>query len=301
MQSISAMIQKYCGSQRPTGLVVIREGQIAGTWGSTDHPVNVRSVRKSLLSALYGIAVGEGKINIDDTLEKLAIDDTPPSLSETEKQATVRDLLTCSSGIYHAAAYETRLMGEKRPDRGSHVAGKFWYYNNWDFNALGTIYRQATSQDIFEDFHHKIADPIGMTNYSYRNGVYQKEETSDHPAYLFKMSADDLAKFGLLYLNNGNVNGQQIIPSSWVMESTQPHLLTDAEGFGYGYMWWVSTSDTVNGKGAFVAAGNGGQILAVAPSKQLVIAQTVDLSSNKGRLETAPFFAFTRQVFGHYT
>jgi len=56
----------------------------------------------------------------------------------------VRMLLEARSGVYHAALYETPAMAKQRPARGSHEPGTFWYYNNWDFNALGTIYEHAT-------------------------------------------------------------------------------------------------------------------------------------------------------------
>ncbi|WP_234843725.1 serine hydrolase [Sinorhizobium meliloti] len=64
--------------------------------------------------------------------------------------------------IYHATAYETGDIKRKRPARGSHAPGSFWFYNNWDFNALGTIYRQQTGEDIFQSFEKKIARPLDM-------------------------------------------------------------------------------------------------------------------------------------------
>ena len=70
------------------------------------------------MNSLIGIAVADGKINLNDTLQKLGIDDKKPSLTDVEKQATVRDLLEARSGVYHAAAYETKGMAEQRPSRG---------------------------------------------------------------------------------------------------------------------------------------------------------------------------------------
>jgi hypothetical protein len=98
------------------------------------------------------IAASEGRISLTGTLAELGIDDKPPSLTDAEKQATVRDLLMARSGVYHPAAYEDSDMEKKRPPRGSHPPGSFWYYNKWDFNALGTIYRKSTGEDIFLSF-----------------------------------------------------------------------------------------------------------------------------------------------------
>lgn len=72
-------------------------------------------------------------------MAELGIDDNEPRLTDEEKRATVHDLLKARSGVYHPALYETARMKEKRPPRHSHASGTFWYYNNWDFNVLGTI------------------------------------------------------------------------------------------------------------------------------------------------------------------
>ena len=76
------------------------------------YPAQLR--RKSSLSALIGIAVAHHQIDLDDTVGKLGIDDSPPSLTEDEKQATVRDLLEARSGVYHGANYETPDMAARR-------------------------------------------------------------------------------------------------------------------------------------------------------------------------------------------
>jgi CubicO group peptidase (beta-lactamase class C family) len=126
------------------------------------------------------------------------------------------------SGVYHGAAYETRDMGAARPPRGSHPPGAFWYYNNWDFNALGTIYTRLTRESIFEAVEKRIARPIGMEDYEgWRDGRLTYESVSQHPAYVMLFSARDLARFGLLYLNEGAWAGRQVVPSSWVKESTK--------------------------------------------------------------------------------
>jgi CubicO group peptidase (beta-lactamase class C family) len=143
-------------------VVVVQHGAIVAAWGDTGTNFLLNSARKSLLSAAMGIAVSQGQVHLDDTLAQLGIDDVPPALTAAEKQATVRDLLEARSGVYHPANYETASMGELRPARGSHPPGTFWYYNNWDFNALGTIYEHATGMSIFAGFARNIATPIGM-------------------------------------------------------------------------------------------------------------------------------------------
>src|SRR5271170_2302916 len=157
-----AKIRDYLEEIGSTSAMIVQHGVVVAAWGDIAHRSNLHSCRKSLLDALIGIAVSEGKINLDDTLEKLGIDDKKPSLTAEEKQATVRDLLEARSGVYHVAAYETAGMEDLRPQRGSHPHGTFWYYNNWDFNTLGFIYEKAVGAKIFDAFDREIAQPIGM-------------------------------------------------------------------------------------------------------------------------------------------
>ena len=114
-------------------------------------------MRKSLMSALIGIHVEQGNLDLSKTLEELGIDRLEPSLSPEEKQASVGDLIKARSGIYIPALGESAHMSATRPKRHSHPPGTFWYYNNWDFNALGTIFQQETKTDIFKEFENRFA------------------------------------------------------------------------------------------------------------------------------------------------
>ncbi len=287
--------QDYAASLKPTAVMVVQDGKVIASWGDASRKVNVASVRKSLLSALYGIAVSDGHINLASSLADLNIDDKRPALVAAEKQATVRDLLMARSGIYHPAAYETGDMRRKRPERGSHAPGTFWYYNNWDFNALGTIYRQQTGEDIFQSFAQRIAAPIGMEDFSARDGRYISERQSEHPAYPFSLSARDAARFGQLFLDSGRWNGKQIIPASWVRESTAAYSPTDRGSMGYGYLWWT-LNPQIFGPGAALASGYGGQAIAAVPSKRLVVVQIVDPAQNAKGVRTSHFVKLLQQL-----
>lgn len=287
--------QAYSARMNPTAVMVVQDRRVIASWGDVSREVNVASVRKSLLSALYGIAVAEGSIHLSSSLADLRIDDKPPSLTAGEKQATVRDLLMARSGIYHPAAYETGDMRRNRPERGSHAPGTFWWYNNWDFNALGTIYRQETGEDIFQSFMRRIAAPIGMEDFSPRDGRYIAERHSDHPAYPFSLSARDMARFGQLFLDGGRWNNRQIIPTSWVMEATTAHSSTDRGSMGYGYLWWT-LNPHVFGRGAALASGYGGQAIAIVPSKRVVVVEIVDPTQNVKGVRTSNFVKLLQQI-----
>ena len=173
-ETLLADVQDWSKQINSTAFMVIHRGVVVAEWGDTVKRTELASVRKSLLSALIGIAVAERKISLDSTLAELGIDDNAPSLTEAEKQATVRMLLEARSGVYHPALYETPAMAKQRPARGSHEPGTFWYYNNWDFNALGTIYEHATGTGVYEALDRLIAQPIGMQDTGQRTAFMSR-------------------------------------------------------------------------------------------------------------------------------
>jgi CubicO group peptidase (beta-lactamase class C family) len=271
--------------------IIVHRGRIVAHGGPLSRKVLIRSTRKSLLSALIGIEVQRGRIDLDRSMADLGIDDVPPSLTETEKEATVGDLLKARSGVYHQAVAESEEMKAERPARGSHPRGSHWYYNNWDFNVLGTIYERATGRSVFAGFHDEIAGPTGMEDFHPDDCAYLHGPESEHPAYHFHMSVRDLARFGLLYLHEGRWLNEQIVPEDWVAESTKAHSLTP-KGDGYGYMWWTTghageaqrrATAHLNAdlpKFRFFAHGGFGQMIGVMPERQLVI---VNLARSRPR------------------
>jgi len=260
-------------------LMIVTDGKIVYEWGNTTNIIRSHSVRKSLFSALYGIYVAEKKIDTSKTLEQLHITERAP-LTKEEQQATVLDLLKARSGVYIPAASEVPSMRKRRPKRGSHEPGTFWYYNNWDFNVLGTIFRQETGEDIYKAFKRRIADPIGMQDFILERQAYKYEKKySLHPAYPFLISARDLAKFGQLFLRNGPWNTEQIIPAGWIEVSTRSYSMTTTPGVGYGFLWWVLVDDTYGmTKGSYYASGYGGQHLFVLPHINSLVVHRININ-----------------------
>jgi len=271
-------------------VMVLYDGKVLFSWGDVSENYLLHSIRKPMLSGLYGIHTANGNINLDASLEDLNIDDIPPSLTDAEKQATVRDLIKSRSGVYHVAAAELDGIGwtENRPERGSHLPNSYFYYNNWDFNAAGTIFEQETGTKIFEEFADRIAVPVGMQEFLPENCYYQYEPNkSIHPAYHMRMSCRDLARYGELYRNKGNWKGNQIIPEYWIDESLTMWSYEDsALGAGYGYMWKLFEKDKpaanlFGGYEIFGHTGLGGvQALMVIPELKLVIVQRTNTDGN---------------------
>jgi len=262
------------------GLVCLADGATIVSDGEVSKPFRIASVRKSILNALYGVAIAKQSINLDATMMEVGIDDYTP-LTEVERRAKVRDLLKARSGIYISTAAETPAMIAARPKRGSHAPGTFWYYNNWDFNALGEIYQRVTGHSFYTAVEHELAGPLKWRDFDpMRDSVYQYlAKAPRFPAYHLSMSARDLATLGQLYLDQGMLNGHPYVPAAWVAESTTIYSTTGRKGIhgGYGYLWWGPTDrDGADPAGiplgSYAAAGNGGRYVVVLPSVRGVIA-----------------------------
>lgn len=258
-------------AEHPCEALVVARGEAPlWVWGRDATRYNTHSVRKSLLSALFGIAIERGLIDPQASLADLGIDESATPLTPTELSATVLDLLTSQSGIYLQAGGETQGQRDGRPGRGSHPPGSFYFYNNWDFNTLGAIFEGETGLGIGEAFGSWIAAPLGMQDFRPQDVYYEANSDSDYPQYIIRLSARDLARFGVLYLQDGEWDGEQVVPQAWVRESLQP--LADMRGEqgaaavdAFGYSWWIDSDD-----GLAWSLGWGGQNLLVDRAAGLV-------------------------------
>jgi CubicO group peptidase (beta-lactamase class C family) len=278
---------------------LVYKGRVLASFGSEDYPYWCHSMRKSFLSALYGVHVENGNIDLDATMEELGIDDSPPLTAE-ERQARVIHLLKARSGVYHEAACESQSMKDARPERGSHAPDTFWYYNNWDFNALGTIFRQETGRDIFEEFGRRFAGPLGMQDFDASICQYTFQEWySEHPCYTFRMSVRDRARFGQLFLQRGRWNERQLVSAAWHQASITPYSWAGVPGMGYSYMWWtyspaffplVFGDSRLHHLWGYSANGFGGQLIMVLPDADMVAVFGVDVPNGGdiGMLESSP-------------
>lgn len=268
--------EAYRFLERESGMdafVALKGDQVLASWGETALPINTHSVRKSVLSTLYGIAIGKGLIGLDQTLAELGIDDSKVPLTTVERGATVRDLLTSRSGIYIEAAGETRGMKDRRPQRGSHRPGEAFYYNNWGFNVLGVIFEKQTKLSIGQALYDWIARPTGMRTFRPGHVIYTQPDYTEHRQFVIFMTAEDLARLGALFLREGKWGDKQVVPAAWVRESTARHVETDyQEPFdGYGYLWLLDRDE-----GTIWADGWGGQFMIIDPAHDLVVVSRND-------------------------
>lgn len=276
---------------KSAAVFAVHRGHVVAAWGDIERRFKCHSVRKSLLSLLYGIAVDGGAdataaVDLDADLAALQIDDRSP-LTETEKRARVRDLLAARSGVYHPAAKEPRSMSESRPARGSAEPGAAFFYNNWDFNVAGVVFEQTVGLDVVRAFDRWIAQPLGLEDWRVGDGMFELEPSkSVHPAYAFRLSARDLGRIGWMVACEGRWNRRQIVPAAWVRESTRRHSEFE-DGRGYGYMWWVypagtlAAYPTLNAHECWAARGTGGQFILVVPSAAFVYVHRGDTDNGQ--------------------
>ena len=275
-----AEAKAFADSLGSKAVMLIHDGAIVTEWGNTAELAPVASIRKSMFSALIGIAADQGVIDTSTTIGELGITDSTP-LTELEKRATVRDLLTSSSGVYLPASGEG--PGNNKPPRGSSEPGEQWFYNNWDFNVLASIYEQETGMGMYQALEQKLADPLQMEDYDLSCGSYRYQpHRSEHPSFHLWMTARDMARFGLLYLNEGRWDGEQIVPKSWVEESRRNLIDVPYDPVaGFGLSWWVPAG-RLSEYDAYLAAGAGSQVITIIPELDMVYVQRASAILERG-------------------
>jgi CubicO group peptidase (beta-lactamase class C family) len=264
-----AQVDEFLQGTDTSAFIAITDGKVLYQYGQPGRRYASHSIRKVFLSALYDIEVKSGLIDMDSTMGELGITDLTP-LTPTEQTATVRDLMKARSGIYLPAAGSSD--NDPLPPRGSAAPGEQWFYNNWDFNALATVYEEATGDSLFDRFISDIGERLGMEDIRRQDQIYLYERLlSDHPMYMFNLTARDMARFGQLYLEGGLAQGKRILRASWVTKSTTSYSDTgSATRPGFGYMNW---SILDNG---YMGTGSGGHKILVMPDENLVVVIRVD-------------------------
>lgn len=297
-------------------LLLLHDGKVLFEWGNTEKKLLVHSMRKPLLHAVLGVCHAEGRIHLDAALGAMDIDDDTP-LTVQEKSATLRQVLQSRSGVYLPSAAESEGMSAARPARSSHAPGTHFYYNNWDFNVAGHIYEKFCGETIYNAFDRHIAKHLGFSSYRNRvgevrsdaapidpswDGFYKYETNlSRHPAYHFRLTAHDLARFGQLYLQRGMWKGQQVVPSSWIDLSTQPVSIIDEKyGLAYGMLWDVLVPGKRDERASFFHTGAGVHMLGVYPKHKLVLVHRVDTEAGVA-FDDGNLYRIIRAVHGART
>ncbi len=270
-------------SSHVTGLMIIQDGKLIFGYGDLKENSYIASCRKSVLAMLYGKYVDNGTIQLDHTIADLGIGDVEGILP-IEKGATVKDLISARSGVYHPEGYPGGMQ-QFAPDRGSVKPGDYWLYSNWDFNVAGYIFEQETNKNIYDEVEAQLAVPLNMQDWD--RSLQKKEgdsSISKYLAYPMWFSTRDMARIGLLMLNKGKWKDKQIISENWVEEMLKqrtsykeinknvPVFIDSGVNYGYGYMWWLfEDMNDYRFNNAYTALGAMGQAIAVFPEIDVVV------------------------------
>lgn len=254
-------------------LMIVSDGAIVDSYGDLRRRFRCFSTRKSFLSALFGVEWDKKRIDLDRTIKDMGLDDHPNPLLPIEKEARIFDLLTSRSGIFHDSAYGSgNLPKIRKLERGTKKPGEFFIYNNWDFNSLASILISETGTDITQEFNTIFAEPLQFQDWRQFDVSWKYErQLSRFPAYLFKMSARDAARFGLLYANLGKWGKTKVLSKAWIEKSTKTYSGEAQKNQGYAFMWWTVTDPRLAKDGFFMALGSKGQMIAVSPKQNLVV------------------------------
>jgi CubicO group peptidase (beta-lactamase class C family) len=277
-------------------MLIAVNGQVIFEYGDLTHASKVASVRKSVLSMLYGPYIMGGKIDPRKTVVEMGLEEAEPFLP-IERHATLEHLLTARSGIYLKSGNDN--LDAVAPKRGSEYPGTRMQYNNWDFNAAGTAFEKLSGKTIYQALEEDLARPIGMQDFDPKKQGKVPSPGSVHPEYVMRLSTRDLARLGLLMLRHGRWRGTQVLPDQWVRASTTlvtPFARVHPTGlsvggqpdrWGYGVMWWVWEEPLLPGggaigplQGAYTAMGAGGQYVTALPAEGMVVAHTTDIDAN---------------------
>lgn len=269
---------------KTTGVVIVYKGNIiaeryAEGWGPKTE-LRTYSAAKSFTNALAGIRVRQGGLDLDAPLRFPEWTGGDP-----RQEITLRHYLNMSSGqecdggagtslpVYFDGGRDAAVAAALRPLVAD--PGTRWCYANFDSISVARAVRLSlpTVEDYLLFPHRELFAKIGMRNTQPETDVFNNFIMSSQ----IWTTPRDLARFGLLYLNDGVWNGERILPEGWIAFTRSPAPALEGEAarpeVGYGAQFWLYDSYDGVPPDTFTAAGHGGQYATVVPSRQLVIAR----------------------------
>ena len=260
----------------PTGVMIIRHGYIVleeylSTTLGQNRSIDILSCTSSVVSALAGVAINQGLLEIDDSVLSFFPDKEIDNHVASKDAITIENLLTNTAGLDWEENTDPTAMRIQDDwvqyilDRPMvHEPGTFFEYNSGLAHVLSAILENVTGMSTLEYAETTLLEPLGIVEYEWNadpQGVYEGGSG-------LELTLRDLAKVGYLYLNNGSWDGVQIIPQSWVTQSSTSHINVNTIK-DYGYLWWIYRST-----GIYTAVGFTARTVSVIPEYDIVAIAT---------------------------
>lgn len=282
-------------------LLVIKNGYLIAENYYKGRPVtqtnNMQSVTKSYTSALVGLALKQGCISSLDQKMMEFFPELVDQITDPRKmEITIRELLQMRAGFAWEESKDeliSILFSGFRPSTLLEIPlvrdpGTGFDYSNLSSHLLGIIVARACGTDLKSYAEANIFSPLDI-----KSGLWQKDREGNYLGYAeLYLTARDMAKFGLAYLNDGEYNGKQIIPSDWVHDSLETYsenawhyrVGKNFNDVGYGYQWWSVRAGNHHYN---LAWGHGGQQIALLDDLNMVI--VVQANPLRGQLGDEPW------------
>lgn len=264
-------------------LMILRHGTVIaeGWWHpyAPQHPHLMFSVSKSFTSTAVGLAIAEGRLQLDDRVIDLLPDDLPATIDTKLDALTVRHLLTMTTG--HPA--DTVSLAEDSPHHNwsrailaqplEFTPGTRFVYNSGATYLLSAILQRLTGERLIDYLTPRLFAPLGIVDISWLTcprGI-------DAGGWGLSLSTEQLATFGQLLLQRGQWNGDQLVPAEWIDEATALQVDTSAADHdldgrqGYGYQYWRNSTAGYRADGAFA------QLCVVLPEQDVVVVMTAGI------------------------
>lgn len=272
-----------------TGLLVIQNGRIVHEQYRLGHTATQQhiswSLAKSMISAMLGAAIAEGHIHsVRDPVDRYA----PALVGTVYEGVTLRDVLHMASGVRFDENYDDPLSDVVALARAvafggdfnavarglerDHPPGTVRHYSSFDTQVLAMVLQGATGRSVEQYMQETLWQPMGAE----ADAAWLVDGKGMVMGFGgFNAVLRDYGRFGLLYLDEGRINGRQVIPADWVRESLsmgaahlKPGISTLSDSaLGYGYQWWIPEDATQD----FMGIGVYNQFIYVAPATRTVI------------------------------
>ena len=284
-------------------IMVVKDGNVVlEKWmskGKENEPHILNSVSKTFTSMAVGLAISEGKLALDEKLVDIFPEHCPENPSEYLKEITVEHLLTMSCGHSTDPTHESWEVKDKSWIRFfmehpvTHKPGTLFCYNSLGTYVLSAIVQKRTGEKLADYLYPRLFRPLGINNVSW----LESHEGINTGGWGLFLKTEDLAKMGLMILQNGQFNGCQVVPAEWIESASSAQVPCVPAGMnsddadklrkvaktsdwlqGYGYQMWRCRYN------AFRADGANGQYIIMIPDKNAVVVTTANIRDMQGEI-----------------